>query len=385
MSILSLVWSSLFRRRVRTTLTILSVVVAFLLFGLLRSIADAFTVGVDIAGADRLVVQPKYSIVDPLPIAHLNEIARVDGVAAVTHADWFGGIYQDRSNFFPKFPVDPRGYFSLYPEYRIDPAQLDAFENTRTGAVAPAEMLAEFGWKIGDKIPIEADIWPKKGGDRRWEFDLVGSYDAPGMDVQPSEFLFNHSYFDEARQYGEGGVGWFIVRVSDPEKSAEVARAIDALFENSPNATRTATEADFAKQFANQVGDIGLMMTGILGAVFFTIVLLTGNTMAQALRERIPELGVMKTLGFGDTTVAALVLGEALLLSLVGAALGLGLALLLEPGIATAVKGTLPTFEVSAGTLVSGLLLAVLLGLAVGAFPARRARRIEIVDALREH
>jgi putative ABC transport system permease protein len=385
MSVLSLVWSSLFRRRVRTTLTILSVVVAFLLFGLLRSIADAFTVGVDIAGADRLVVQPKYSIVDPLPIAHMNQIARVEGVAAVTHADWFGGIYQDRSNFFPKFPVDPRGYFSLYPEYRIDPAQLDAFENTRTGAVAPAEMLAEFGWKIGDRIPIEADIWPKKGGDRRWEFDLVGSYDAPGMEVQPSEFLFNHSYFDEARQYGEGGVGWFIVRVSDPEKSAEVARAIDALFENSPNATRTATEADFAKQFANQVGDIGLMMTGILGAVFFTIVLLTGNTMAQALRERIPELGVMKTLGFGDTTVAALVLGEALLLSLVGAALGLGLALLLEPGIATAVKGTLPTFEVSAGTLVSGLLLAILLGLAVGAFPARRAQRLEIVDALREH
>lgn len=385
MSVLSLVWSSLFRRRVRTTLTILSVVVAFLLFGLLRSIADAFTVGVDIAGADRLVVQPKYSIVDPLPIAHMNQIARVDGVAAVTHADWFGGIYQDRSNFFPKFPVDPRGYFALYPEYRIDPAQLDAFENTRTGAVAPAEMLAEFGWKIGDKIPIEADIWPKKGGDRRWEFDLVGSYDAPGMEVQPSEFLFNYSYFDEARQYGEGGVGWFIVRVSDPEKSAEVARAIDALFENSPNATRTATEADFAKQFANQVGDIGLMMTGILGAVFFTIVLLTGNTMAQALRERIPELGVMKTLGFGDTTVAALVLGEALLLSLVGAALGLGLALLLEPGIATAVKGTLPTFEVSSGTLVSGLLLAILLGLAVGAFPARRAQRLEIVDALREH
>lgn len=385
MSVLSLVWSSLFRRRVRTTLTILSVVVAFLLFGLLRSIADAFTVGVDIAGADRLVVQPKYSIVDPLPIAHMNQIARVDGVAAVTHADWFGGIYQDRSNFFPKFPIDPRGYFALYPEYRIDPAQLDAFENTRTGAVAPAEMLAEFGWKIGDKIPIEADIWPKKGGDRRWEFDLVGSYDAPGMEVQPSEFLFNYSYFDEARQYGEGGVGWFIVRVSDPEKSAEVARAIDALFENSPNATRTATEADFAKQFANQVGDIGLMMTGILGAVFFTIVLLTGNTMAQALRERIPELGVMKTLGFGDTTVAALVLGEALLLSLVGAALGLGLALLLEPGIATAVKGTLPTFEVSSGTLVSGLLLAILLGLAVGAFPARRAQRLEIVDALREH
>jgi putative ABC transport system permease protein len=315
----------------------------------------------------------------------MSQIARVEGVAAVTHANWFGGIYQDRSNFFPKFPIEPRAYFSLYPEYRIDPAQLEAFANTRTGAVAPAEMVAEFGWKIGDRIPIEADIWPMKGGERRWEFELVGTYDAPGMDVQPSEFLFGYAYFDEARQYGQGGVGWFIVRVSEPARSAEVARAIDALFENSPNATRTATEADFAKQFANQVGDIGLMMTGILAAVFFTIVLLTGNTMAQALRERIPELGVMKTLGFTDTTVAVLVLGEALLLSLVGAALGLGLAVLLEPGIAAAVKGTLPTFEVSAVTLATGFALAVLLGIAVGAFPALRAQRLTIVDALREH
>jgi len=384
MSPLSLVWSSLFRRRIRTTLTLLSVVVAFLLFGLLRSIADAFTVGVEIAGVDRLIVSPKYSIVDPLPVAHMNLIAGVDGVEAVTHANWFGGVYQDRSNFFPKYPVDPRAYFALYPEYRIEPAQLDAFEQTRSGAVAPAQMLAEFGWKIGDRIPIEADIWPKKGGDRRWEFDLVGSYEVPGADVQPTEFLFNYAYFDEARQYGEGTVGWFIVRVGDPDRSAEVARAIDAEFENSPNATRTATEADFAKQFANQVGDIALMMTGILGAVFFTIVLLTGNTMAQALRERIPELAVMKTLGFTDLTVAGLVLGEALVLCLLGGFLGIGLSVLLEPGIAVAVKQILPTFQVSAQTIVTGVGLAVLLGLAVGAYPAWRAQRLLIVDALRE-
>jgi putative ABC transport system permease protein len=385
MSILSLIWANLFRRRARTTLTVLSIVVAFLLFGLLRSIADAFTVGVDIAGADRLIVSPKYSIVDPLPLAHMDRIARVEGVAAVTHANWFGGVYQDRRNFFPKYPVEPRAYFSLYPEYRIDPAQLDAFEKTRAGAVAPTEMIEKYGWKIGDRIPIEADIWPRKGGDRRWEFELVGSYDAPGMDVQPSEFLLNFAYFDEARQYSEGTVGWFIVRVTNPDTSDEVARAIDAMFENSPNATRTATEADFAKQFANQIGDIGLMMTGILAAVFFTIVLLTGNTMAQALRERIPELGVMKTLGFGDATVAALVLGEALVLSLLGAAIGLALTLALEPAIGRVVKGTLPTFEVSAGTLLTGFVLAGLLGLAVGLFPALRAQRLAIVDALREH
>ncbi len=385
MSRLSLVWSSLFRRKIRTLLTLLSVVVAFLLFGLLRSVADAFTVGVDIAGVDRLVVSPKYSIIDPLPIAHLNQIAAVSGVTAVTQAGWFGGIYQDRSKFFPKYPVDPRGYFELYPEYRIDPAQLDAFAATRIGAVAPKQLAEEFGWQIGDRIPIEADIWPKRGGDRNWEFELVGVYDAPTLEVQPVEFLFQYDYFDEARQYGTGGVGWFIVRVDDPAHSAEVARTIDALFENSPNATRTATEAEFAMQFANQVGDIGLMMTGILGAVFFTILLLTANTMAQALRERIPELAVMKTLGFTDVGVATLVLGEAMLLCLLGGMFGLCIAVALEHQIAIAIKGILPTFSISAGTLIMGALLAAGLGIAVGLVPALRARRLAIVDALRGH
>lgn len=385
MSHLALMWSSLFRRKARTTLTLLSVVIAFLLFGLLRSVADAFTVGIDIAGVDRLIVQPKYSIIDPVPMAHINQIAAVDGVATVTHADWFGGIYQDRSNFFPKYPVDPRGYFALYPEYTIDAAQLDAFAATRTGAVAPAQMLEEFGWQIGDRIPIEADIWPKKDGSRLWEFELVGSYDAIGAEVPPSEFLFQYDYFDEARQFGNGGVGWFIVRVTDPAKSAEIARAIDALFENSPNATRTATEAEFAMQFANQVGDIGLMMTGILGAVFFTILLLTANTMAQALRERIPELAVMKTLGFTDAQVAALVLGEAVLLCVLGGVIGLGIAAFLEGGIATAIKGILPTFALSTTTIATGTALAVVLGVAVGLLPALRARHLSIVDALRGH
>ena len=385
MSHVSLVWSSLFRRRVRTMLTLLSVIVAFLLFGLLRSIASAFDAGIDIVGVNRLVVQPKYSIVDPLPIAHLNRIASVDGVTAVTYAHWFGGIYQDRHNFFPKYPVDPKAYFAIYPEYHIDPAQLARFESTRDGAVMPAQLMQRFGWKIGDRIPIEGDIWPKKGGDRNWEFEIVGTYDAPGTDVQPMTMLFNYTYFDESRQYSNGTVGWFIVRVADPSKSGEIARAIDAQFENSPYATRTATEAEYARQYAKQVGDIGLMMTGILGAVFFTIVLLTGNTMAQAMRERIPELAVLKTLGFTDANVAALVLGEAILLCVVGGVIGLALAIGLGPGLATTVRQFLPTFAVSPATIISGIALAVLLGVAVGAFPARRARRLSIVDALREH
>jgi putative ABC transport system permease protein len=385
MSFLSLIWAGLFRRKTRTVLTLFSIIVAFLLFGLLRSIADAFTVGADVAGVDRLIVQPKYSIIDPLPIAHASRIAQVPGVAMVTHANWFGGFYQERRNFFPKFPVTPRDWFRAYPEFRIDAAQLDAFERTRTGAVVPVELAAKFGWHVGDKIPIEADIFPKKDGTRRWEFDLVGTYepgDASG--TQNGAFLFNNAFFDEAAQFGQGTVGWFVVRVADPSKAAEVARSIDKQFENSLNETRTATEAEFARQFANQIGNIGLMMGGILGAVFFTIILLTGNTMAQAFRERVPELAVLKTLGFSDAMVSVLVLGEAVLLCVVGGAAGLGIAALLAPGVARGIKDILPGFEIVWQTIVAGLAIAVLLGLLVGAVPALTARRLRIVDALRE-
>ncbi len=384
MSFATLIWSGLFRRKTRTALTLFSIIVAFLLFALLRSIANAFTAGVDIAGADRLMVQPKYSIVDPLPIRHLNQIRSVPGVAMVTHADWFGGFYQDHKNFFAKYPVTPKEYFAVYPELAIDPAQLEKFANTRTGAVAPADMATKYGWRVGDKIPIEADIYPKKDNTRLWEFDLVGTYQAPSGGRGRNPFLFNYDYFDEARQFGQGQVGWFIVRVDDPLKAAEVARAIDKQFENSANETRTATEAEFARQFANQIGNIGLMMGGILGAVFFTIILLTGNTMAQAFRERVPELAVLKTLGFSDARVSLLVLGEAVLLTLVGGALGLGIAALLAPGLGKGIKEILPGFVIAWETIAQGLALAALLGLVVGAVPALTARSLRIVDALRE-
>ena len=384
MSFLSLIWAGLFRRKTRTVLTLVSIIVAFLLFALLRSIANAFTVGVDVAGVDRLVVQPKYSVIDSLPIRQMNDIRALPGIALVTHADWFGGFYQDRKNFFAKYPVDPKGYFATYPEFAIDPTQLEKFANTRTGAVAPAEMATKYGWHVGDKIPIEADIYPKKDGTRLWEFDLVGTYQAPSGSRGQNAFLFNYDYFDEARQFGQGEIGWFIVRVSDPAKAAEIAHSIDALFANSANETRTATEAEFARQFANQIGDIGLMMGGILGAVFFTIILLTGNTMAQAFRERVPELAVLKTLGFSDALVSALVLGEAVVLSVVGGALGLGIAALLAPGVAKGIKEILPGFTLAWPTIALGLVIAALLGLVVGAVPALTAQRLRIVDALRE-
>ncbi len=385
MNKLSLVWSNLFRRKVRTFLTLFSVTIAFLLFALLRTVAGAFDGGIDVAGVDRLQVSPKYSIIDLMPVTHMSDILNVEGVESVVHTTWFGGIYQDISNFFPKFPVEPRAYFEMYPEYQIDPAQLDAFEQNRLGAVAPATLAEQYGWRVGDRIPIEGDIWFQGDGNKLWEFELVGTYTTNNEQSPLDSFLFNYQYFNEARtDQAEGLVGWFVVRVSDPDKAAEISARIDEVFENSLNPTRSATEAEALRQFANQVGDIGLMMNGILSAVFFTILLLTGNTMTQAFRERIPELAVLKTFGFTDATVAMLVLTESILLCVLGGVLGMGLAVLVSSAIAPLVEVMFASFYLEMSTLVSGLATAVLLGLVVGLVPALSAQRLQIVDALRK-
>ncbi len=385
MNVIGLVWSNLGRKGVRTALTLMSLLVAFVLFTYLRAVAVAFSSGgFGEAGVDRLVVSPKYSIIDPLPINHMQRIVTVPGVADVTHADWFGGIYQEPRNFFPKYPVDPEGYFALYSELVIAPEQFAAFRNTRTGAVVSAGLAERFGWSLGDRIPIEGDIYPKRDGSRLWEFDLVGIYRGQPDDPDPGVFLFQYDYFDEARQFGQGGVGWFIVRVNDPEQAAEIASGIDAMFENSINATRTATEDDSQREFAKQFGNIGLITTGILGAVFFTILLLTANTMAQALRERIPELAVLKTFGFTDGTVGSLVLAEAILLCVAGGSLGIGLAFGTQGAMSVYLEPVIGPINITWPIVAQGLALAAGLGAIVGSVPAFTAWHLTIVDALRE-
>ncbi len=384
MSNFRLVWANLHRHPIRTYLTLLSVLVAFLLFGLLRTLAIWFATGpADGASVDRLIVTGKYSIIDLMPISQSNAILTVDGVEAVTHQTWFGGNYQDPANFFPKFPVEPLAYFEMYPELSIDPVELETFERTRTGAVVPADLMGRFGWRIGDKIPIEADIWPMQGGNRNWTFDLVGSY-TTDADSQGGPLLFHYDFFDEAREFGQGTVGWWTVRVADPDRAPEIGNAIDALFENSQNPTKTGTEDEFGRAFAAQIGDIGLMATGILSAVFFTVLLLTGNTMAQSLRERIPELAVLKTLGFGNNRVAWHVLGESVLICLFGGILGMGLAALMAPVANEFASQFAPgAFAMSWQIAGLGMGVAALLGVVVGAVPAWNARRLSIAEALR--
>ncbi len=386
MTKLGLMWAYLFRRKTRTLLTLLSVLVAFLLFVLLRTVAHTFSEGGAFVAAsvERLSVVPKYSIIDPLPISAMQQMQALEGVDAVTHADWFGGVYQDPSNFFPTYPVDPLPYFDLHRELVVSAQHLQAFAQTRTGALAPRALAEQFGWKLGDKIPIQGDIYAKKDGSRNWEFDLVGFYS--GEEAQPPRvFLIHNDYFDEARDFGEGMVGWFVVRLKDSERAAEVAQEIDALFANSANPTRTMTEAEQQRQFMRQIGNISLMMNGILGAVFFTILLLTGNTMAQSFRERVPELAVLKTLGFTDAATAALLLGEAVLLCVLGALLGIAAAYAVALVIGPAMEQFMGLFEVTPATMASAVALSAGLGLAVGAFPALTARRLSIVAALRAH
>lgn len=384
MKFLPLIWAALGRRKLRTAYTMASVMVAFLLYGLLIAVEAAFGAGVKLSGADRLVTHGRYSITQILPYGYWQQIRNVPGVAEVTFASWFGGIYQDERNFFPQFAVEAKTYLDIYPEIVLPEDQKQAFLNTRTGAIVAQTLAARYAWKVGDKVPIQSTIWPLKDGRNVWTFDLVGTFGTrtPEERGQFEVMLFNHDYFDEARQFANGTVGWFIAKVKDPAQAPWVAQAIDALFKNSPNETRTETEKAFNQGFLKQLGDIGLIMRSILGAVFFTLLLLTGNTMMQSVRERVPELAVLKTVGFSDRAVMWLVLAESAFLCLGAAVVGVGLAGLILPGIAARLPG-FTGLALSTQTWAGAVLIALLLALIVGAVPARRALKLDIVGAMR--
>jgi putative ABC transport system permease protein len=384
---LPLLWSQLFRKKTRTVLTVLSVLVAFLLLGLLQAVQIAFESGADTADAKRLLTTARYSIIEPLPMSYQRRIEAVPGVVGVAFADWFGAKYQNESNAFPVFAVDPARYLDMYPEFLVAPGPREAFMKTRTGAVAGKRLVDRFGWRVGQKLPIASEIHAKTDGSLNWEFDLVGVFDAedPAVQGNTDVVLINVAYFDEARQFGKGRTGWYIVRIADSEQAKPIAGEIDRMFANSPDETKTAPEKEFALGFAKQIGDIGALVTRILLAVFFTILILTGNTMAQAIRERIPELAILKTLGFSNRTVTALVLGEALLLLLLGGGLGMAGAVAMMPVLNGSTGGRFPPLFVDTSTWVLAAVVAVVLALAVGLPPAVRVNRLRIVDALAGH
>ena len=382
MKFLPLVLAGLKRKKLRTTLTFLSIFVAFMLFAFLGAIRQSLNGGVEMAGQDRLITRHKVSLIQTLPQSYKGRILAVPGVGAVCHQTWFGGIYQDPKNFFATMPVEPEEFLNMFPEYVLKDAEKQAWLATRTGAIVGRMTADRFKWKIGDRIPIQSPIWGQPAGMTQWEFEIVGIYDGSKKGADTSSFFFRYDYFDEARQEIKGQVGWYTVRIANPDKAAEIAKQIDADFENSPYETKTEPEGAFAQGFAQQIGDIATIVMAVVGAVFFTILLVAGNTMAQSVRERFEELGVLKAMGFSNTLVLVLVMLESCLIAILGGFGGLFIAWLITLG-GSPVPSMLPIFYIPTKDLVTGAMLAVALGLVAGALPAFQAMNLRISEALR--
>lgn len=380
-----LVWAALFRRKTRTFLTLASILAAFLLFGLLDGVRTSFAqLGQSAEGAQRLQTTARLSMIETLPLSLGSRIARLDNVEAVTWANWFGGAYQNPRNQLFTFAVAPN-YLDLYPEAEVDPQQLEAWKRTRTGILVGEALMRRFGWKVGQRIPLQSTIFPNRDGTLNWQFDIVGTITTrKGRDAGFTDqlILMHYEYFAESTPYVDGEVGWYITRVSDVRRSDAVARAIDALSANSPHETKTMSEQAAMASQLKQMADIGLIVGSIMGAVFFTLLLLTGNTMAQAVRERTSELAVLKTIGFSDGAVLGMVLAESVLLVLLGGVLGLGLAAVLSPVVSAGSGGVITLPPIGWRSWLLGLGLMAGIGLLVGALPALRAMRLNIVDAL---
>jgi putative ABC transport system permease protein len=378
-----LIWSNLKRKKARTLLTLLSILVAFVLFGFLSSIKQALTGGVQVTGADRLVVRHKVSIIHLLPASYKERMERIPGVVLVSYQTGFGGMYPDPQTFFMQSPVDPEILLAVFPEWVLPPEQKKAWLQTRTGAIVGRKSADKFHWKIGDKVPIQSSIWSQKNGSRTWDFDIVGIFDGANKQTDTTALFFRYDYFDEARSdEGKGKVGWYTIRIKDPAKAAETAKLVDNEFENSDAETKTEPEGAFVQAWVKQIGNIALIVAAILGAVFFTILLVAGNTMSQAVRERTGELGVLKAIGFTNLQVVAFILVESCLVAILGGGAGLALSwLIVSRGDPTG--GMLPLFFFPARDVVTGAGLCVALGLAAGIFPALQALRLRTADALR--
>jgi putative ABC transport system permease protein len=379
MKFLPLIWKNVWRRKFRTTFTLLSIFIAFLLFGVLMTIRAAFGFGIDIAGLDRLVLINKVSLIMPLPLSYHGRLQQVPGVETVTHQSWFGGIYQDPSNFFANMAVEPESFLKVYPDFRIPPEQVKAWLADRQGAIIGVDLAERFGWKIGDRVPLQGTIFQPKSGS--WEFNIAGMYDGDdGLDK--TQLFFRYDYLDENRQLGDGTVGWYVVRIADPKRSVELSRTFDEMFANSSAETRTTTEKGFVEGFASQVGDIGAIMIAISSTVLLMFGLVAASTMAQSVRERTSELAVLKTLGFSGGAILGLVFAESLFIAVVGGGLGLAVAwLFVQQGDPTG--GLLAIFVLPQRDIVLGVVLMIMMGVLAGVMPAVGAMRLRITDALR--
>ncbi|NKI36210.1 ABC transporter permease [Wenzhouxiangella sp. XN79A] len=382
MGMLLLVGKNLTRSRLRTLFTLASVIIAFMLFALLGGLNRAFTAGVELAGADRLITLHRVSFIQPLPLSYVQRVRQIDGVVEATHQTWFGAYFQDPRSQFGLFPTEVEELRRIYPEFDVPDDQWQAMLDNRTGLMVGRAMAESFGWEVGDRVPLFSSIFPRQDGNFSWPFVVEAIFTGSGNAADEQQAYMHYDYFNESRQFGRDTVGWMIAQIDDPDRADAVAEAIDRRFANSPTETKTSTEAGFAAGFANQFGNIGLIVQLIMGCVFFTLLLITGNTMAQAVRERTGELAVLKTIGFSDRRILGLVLAESLAVAIIGGAIGLALGSLAVQGAASVMAQFFPGLAPSVGALGWGLALAVVLGLVTGALPAWQAARLKVVDAM---
>ncbi len=381
---LPLVWSNLRRRKLRLAFTLASIFVAFLLYAFLEAMRYGFSAGVDLAGADRLMTLQKVSIIQPLPASYGNRIRSVKGVKRVSSTTWFGGVYKDEKNQIPMFPVDGEEYLEIYTDWVVPDDQKRAWLADRTGALAGRAIADLYGWKVGDVVPLRSSIWRKADGGDTWELKISGIYDVKDGMGDTRNMLMHYEYFNEARgPNARDLVGWYLLQLDDPQQGPQIARTIDEMFANSSYETETSTEKAMAQQFTNQIGNIGAILMAVVGAVFFTMLLVTANTMGQSVRERTNELAVLKTLGFTSVAVMLLVLLEAVFITVLGGALGLAFASFAISGMKPFIEQWLPIFMIPKPSLIVAIVLMIGLGLLAGALPAAQALRLRIVEALR--
>jgi putative ABC transport system permease protein len=374
---LPLLLSSLARKKTRTLLTLGSFAVALFLYSVLTAVQASFDAAVAVGGADRLVVANRTSFIVPLPYAYRERIARMPGIVANGLGVWFGGVYQDPKNFFAQFAIDPSTWRDLYPEFVVPREQWDAFLQTKTGAVVGQSTARRFGWKIGDRIPIQGAIFPGL-----WEFDIVGIYTGTRPYDDLTQFWFRYDYLkDKAGGDLANTVGWYIVKIANIDDTVKISKEIDATFANSPYETRTMTERAMNQSFVKAMGNVKFLLVTIGGVVFFTLLLVTGNTVAANVRERTGELAVLKAVGFSDDFVLRLVFLESVIVAGLGGGLGLlGGYLFTRRGDPT---GFFPAFYIPLPGFALGFFLIVATGLAAASLPAFAARRLSVIEALR--
>ena len=383
MNDLILIRKNLFRRKLRAILMIVSILIAFAIFGVLASFERAFNAGQDRATADRLVVVNKINFTQPLPISYYNRVAAIDGVAGVTHLNWFGGYYQEPRNFLIALAVEPESYMKLYDaDYIFSPEARSAFIRERTGILVGERLLVKWGWKVGDHVPISSNIYSRKDGSHTWDFTIVGSFAGRTPQSDTNVMLLSYDYFDETRSFGKDQIGWLGLRTASVAVNDRVTKTIDEMFANSPYETATDSEKAFNKAFAAQLGNIALIVGMVVGAAFVTILMIVGNTMVMTVRERTREIGVLKTLGFSGGRILRLVLGESILLALLGGLPGLGIAFVLIASMRDSLMSFVPTLSLAPDVAAAAVGLMVVLGILTGLVPALNAMRLNIVTAL---